>query len=85
LIDLTLAPELTIDLGEAPVMSLPNDGEGKAVMHMPRFYSMKTQTQVTISDGGSALIATLIPQKEDGTQDASLRVLIFVTARLVKP
>jgi general secretion pathway protein D len=84
-IDLNLAPELTFDLGDAPVMTLPNEGEGKPVMTMPRIYSIKCQSSITLSDGSSSLLGVLIPQTAEGGLDSSQRVLVFVTARIVKP
>ncbi len=84
-IELTLAPELTVYLGDDAMVTLPGEGGDKPVITMPRYYDLKTQTSVAIADGGSALIAVLVPQKEDGTQDIAKRVLIFTTARLVKP
>jgi Flp pilus assembly secretin CpaC len=80
-IELTLAPELVIYLGEDPVMKIP--GNDEPAMTMPRFYEMKVTTSVTVTDGGSVLAGVMVPPTEEGSPDATKRVLVFVTARLV--
>lgn len=82
-IDLNIAPELTIYLGEDSVMKLPGAGENSTVMSMPRFYEMKTQTSISLSDGGSALAAVMLPPDADGVPQRGKRVLVFVTVRLI--
>jgi Flp pilus assembly secretin CpaC len=83
LIDLNLAPELVRYFGEEPTLKLPTEGGERDVMTKPRFYSMKIQTSVTVSDGGSALLGTLLPPGEDGNADGTKRVLVFVSVKLV--
>ena len=83
MVDLNLAPEFVRYFGEEPVMKLPTEGGEREVMTKPRFYSMKIQSAVTVSDGGSALLGTLLPPDDDGNADATKRVLVFVTVKLV--
>ena len=82
-VDLNLAPELVRYFGEEPTLKLPTEGGERDVMTKPRFYSMKIQTAVTVGDGGSALIGTLLPPDEDGNADGTQRVLVFVSVKLV--
>ncbi|MCB1212560.1 MAG: hypothetical protein KDK97_24760, partial [Verrucomicrobiales bacterium] len=85
LIDLNLAPELTIFLGDKPTASLPHETGERGLQEMPRFYSIKVQTSVQVQNGGSALLGIHQPPNEDGAPDKTKRVLCFVTARVLKP
>lgn len=84
-IDLNLAPEFVRYFGEDATLKLPTEGGERDVQTKPRFYSMKVQTAVSVTDGGSALIGTLLPPDENGEADNTQRVLVFVTAKLVDP
>lgn len=81
-IDLNLAPELVRYFGEEPSMKQPTEGGERDVMTKPRFYSMKVQSAVTVSDGGSALLSVLLPPDADGNADTTKRVLVFVSVKL---
>jgi len=82
-VDLNLAPELVRYFGEEPTVKLPTEGGERTVMTKPRFYSMKIQSAVAVSDGGSALLGVLLPPNEDGEADGTQRVLVFVSVKLV--
>lgn len=83
-VDLNLAPEWTKFLGDDPILTVPHETGEREVQRMPRIYSMKVQTAVTLMDGGSALIGVNQPPTETGEADAGKRVLCFVSVRLVK-
>ncbi len=83
-IDLNIAPEFVIDLGNEPQLSLPTDGVERELIVMPKFYTMKVQTATAVTDGGSSLLGVLLPPAGNEGPDGEKRVLCFVTARIVK-
>lgn len=83
-IDLNIAPEFVIDLGNEPQLTLPTDGIERELIVMPKFYTMKLQTSTTVTDGGSSLLGVLLPPAGNEGPDGEKRVLCFVTARVVK-
>ncbi len=84
-IDLNLAPEAVIHLGDKTILTLPHETGEREVQSMPEFYSMKNTTAVAMRPGGTALCGMNTPPNEDGTPNHELRVLCLVTARLVTP
>jgi len=85
LIDLNLAPEAVVHLGDKATTSLPHETGERDLQLMPRFYSMKNTTAVSMRPGGTALCGVNTPPNEDGSPNTALRVLCLVTARLVQP
>jgi hypothetical protein len=85
IIDLNLAPEAVIHLGDKAIMTLPHETGEREVQSMPEFYSMKNTTAVAMRPGGTALCGMNTPPNEDGSPNHALRVLCLVTARLVTP
>jgi len=85
LIDLNLAPEMTIYLGDKATASLPHETGERELQTMPRFYSIKVQTSVQVQNGGTALLGIHLPPDENGAPDQTKRILCFVTARVLKP
>lgn len=85
IIDLNLAPEAVIHLGDKAIMTLPHETGDREVQSMPEFYSMKNTTAVAMRPGGTALCGMNTPPNEDGSPNHELRVLCLVTARLVTP
>lgn len=85
LIDLNLAPEAVIHLGDKAILTLPHETGERDLQSMPEFYSMKNTTTVAMRPGGTALCGMNTPPNEDGTPNHELRVLCLVTARLVTP
>lgn len=85
IIDLNIAPEAVIHLGEKAVMTLPHGTGEKEVQTMPKFYSMKNTTTLAMRPGGTAFCGMHTPPNEDGSPNHELRVLCLVTARLVTP
>lgn len=85
LIDLNLAPEAVIHLGDKAILKLPHETGEREVQSMPEFYSMKNTTAVAMRPGGTALCGMNTPPNEDGTPNHELRILCLVTARLVTP
>jgi Flp pilus assembly secretin CpaC len=84
--DLNLAPELCRYFGEAPGMKLKQaDGSDQEVITHPKTYVMKVQTATTVSDGASSIIGCLLPPDADGNADATKRVLIFISLKIVTP
>jgi hypothetical protein len=80
LIDLNLSPEMVFRLDDIEWASASN-GERLVTKH-PLFYTMKATTQVTLKNGGYALIGTLqLPPDEDDDDDENEEiVLLFVRA-----
>ena len=85
LIDLNLAPEAVIHLGDKAILTLPHETGEREVQSMPEFYSMKNTTAVAMRPGGTALCGMNTPPNEDGSPNHELRILCLVTARLVTP
>lgn len=83
-IELNIAPEFIIDMGSEAQMTLPDGDKERELITMPKFYTMKTQTATTVANGGSSLIAVLLPSSGTEGPDGEKRLLCFVTARLVK-
>jgi len=85
LIELNLAPEAVIHLGDKAMLTLPHETGEREVQSVPEFYSMKNTTAVAMRSGGTALCGMNTPPNEDGTPNYELRILCLVTARLVTP
>lgn len=85
MIDLNLAPEAVIHLGDKAILTLPHETGERDLQSMPEFYSMKNTTAVAMRPGGTALCGMNTPPNEDGSPNHALRVLCLVTARLVEP
>lgn len=85
LIDLNIAPEALVHVGDKATTTLPHETGERDLQLMPRFYSMKNTTAVTMRPGGTALCGINTPPNEDGSPNTALRVLCLVTARLVQP
>ena len=83
-IDLNLAPEIVELSGEDVIQEVPLGSRTLATIRQPRFYTMKVQTSVTLENGASQWIGTLIPRNDDGEIDSGRRVLVFVTAKIVR-
>jgi hypothetical protein len=85
LIDLNIAPEAVVHLGDKATTTLPHETGERDLQLMPRFFSMKNTTAVAMRPGGTALCGINTPPNEDGSLDTALRVLCLVTARLIQP
>jgi Flp pilus assembly secretin CpaC len=84
IIDLNIAPELTRHFGNIPQQKLKTAEGEQATMESPNIYSLKTQTAISLTDGGSGLAAVLLPPDEEGNADSTRRVLIFVSVRVLR-
>ncbi len=58
-------------------------GNGSAI-EMPYFYMLRTNTSLTLADGMPQLLSVLTPKGADGTPDPSRKMLVIVTADVVK-
>ena len=83
-IDLNLAPEIVEQIGEDVIQEIPLGSRTMTTIKQPRFYVMKVQTSITITDGGTQWIGTLQPRTDEGVIDPDRRILVFVTARIIK-
>ena len=83
-IDPKLAAEIIYDLGTEPQMTLPAEGGERVLMSMAKFYSLKTQTSTSSTDGGTCLLGGLMPPSEHESPDGEKGILCFVTARIVR-
>ena len=83
-IDLRLVPEIVFDTGVRK-WNVHKDGLGnESWIEMPLFYSLRTNTSLTLSDGMPQLLSVLTPKGADGTPDPSRKTLVIVTADVVK-
>jgi hypothetical protein len=85
LVDLNLAPELLLHIGDEVMLKLPHESGERELQKMPRFYTMKTATAVSLRPGGSAFCGMNTPSNADGTPNHDLRLLCLATVRLVAP
>ncbi|MCB1227820.1 MAG: hypothetical protein KDK99_18525 [Verrucomicrobiales bacterium] len=83
-VDLNLAPEWIQYFGDKSQVQVPVAGSSVEAELQPRFYSIKTQTSVTLTNGGSALIGEHLPPDEEGVADSSRRILMFVSVRVIE-
>lgn len=82
-IDISMAPELVYHLGET-TWGTYREGESAVEVKMPRFYTVRVTTQITVVRGEPLLIGTVSPTDLDsGAPDPSRKILIFVKADLM--
>lgn len=83
-IDLRLVPEIVFDTGIKKWNVRKDELGNESWIEMPLFYSVKSNTSLTLADGMPQLLSVLTPKGADGTPDASRKMLVIVTADIVK-
>jgi hypothetical protein len=83
-IDLRLVPEIVFDTGVRKWNVHKDELGNESWIEMPLFYSLRTNTSLTLSDGMPQLLSVLTPKGADGTPDPSRKMLVIVTADIVK-
>lgn len=83
IIDLNLAPELVYLSGFDSWGS--HEGEGGTVeIRSPQFFTVKTTTQIAVTDGEYCLLSAQSPRNEEtGSTDASRKVMAFVRVDVI--
>lgn len=82
-IDLRMAPELTFGVGFKSYQQM-NDGLGnKNEIIMPRFYSLRTSTGLTMMDGEYRLASVHSPKADDGEVDFKRKLMLFVKCDVI--
>lgn len=84
-INLRMVPELVIDTGVRRWNQRKDAMGNELSMEMPLFYSLRVNTQAMLTDGTPQLVALHSPPGADGTPDRSRKLMVIVTADVVKP
>lgn len=84
-IELRFVPELVIDTGVRKLNSRKDALGNELCVEMPLFYSIRLNTQAILTDGVPQLVALQTPPAADGTPDRSRKLMVIVTADVVKP
>jgi hypothetical protein len=50
---------------------------------MPKFYTLRLNTQLTLTDGHYLLAAALSPKNKDGKVDFTRKLMVFVKATII--
>ncbi|OYV04223.1 MAG: hypothetical protein CFE26_18060 [Verrucomicrobiales bacterium VVV1] len=83
-IDLRVIPEIVFDTGGKKWNVRKDELGNESWIEMPLFYSLRTNTSLVLSDGMPQLLSVLTPKGADGTPDPSRKMLVIVTADIVK-
>ncbi|WP_338288466.1 hypothetical protein [Luteolibacter sp. LG18] len=82
-VDLRFVPEVIFRAGSLDVVS-PKDANGQeAAMKMPLFYSMRTNTSLSLWDGQSQLVGLLSPKGSNDETDMTRKVFVIVRADVI--
>ena len=85
IIQLRLVPELVIDTGVRK-FNARKDAQGNDLyIEMPLFYAIRFNTAADLSDGAPQLLALQTPPGVDGAPDRRRKLMVIVTAEVVKP
>lgn len=82
IIDLRFVPDLVYHVGNT-VWSEWKSENGDSSIQMPRMYSLRINTAVTLEDGKPMLVGALSPKAEDGTTDLTRKLMVFVKADVI--
>ncbi len=83
IIDLRLAPEIVFDTGVRKWNVRKDELGNESWIEMPLFYSIRSNTSLTLADGMPQLLSVLTPKAADGTPDPTRKLLAIVTADIV--
>lgn len=82
IIDLRFAPEIVYHVGNT-VWSTWKDKRGTANIEMPKMYSIRTSTGVTVARGEYRLVSAQSPKGENGFPDFDRKLMLFVKCDLL--
>lgn len=83
IIDVRLAPEIVLRAADSKSRLINFVKDKEEFVEMPMFYSLRTKTAVTLSDGAPLLVSTLTPMAANGTCDRSKKLLVMVTGDVI--
>jgi len=81
-IDLRFVPEIVYHVGNQ-VWAEWKGEHGNSPVQMPTFYTIRTNTAVTLSDGHYMLTAGLSPKNKEGVPDFNRKLMVFVKADVI--
>lgn len=81
-IDLRFCPEIVYHVGNE-VWAEWKGKHGNSPIQMPKFYVLRLNTSVTLTDGHYMLAAALTPKNKEGFVDASRKLMVFVKADVI--
>lgn len=81
-IDLRLSPEIAYHVGDT-VWSEWEGKRGDASVKMPKIYSLRVSTGVTLLDGQYLMMAVQSPKDEEGNADFGKKLMIFVRCNVL--
>ena len=84
IIDLRFVPEIVFDTGVRKWNVHKDELGNESAVEMPYFYSLRTNTSLTLADGMPQLLSVLTPKGADGTPDRSRKLFAIVTTDIVK-
>ncbi len=82
-INLRFVPEIVYHVGNE-VWAEWKGEHGSSPVQMPTFYTIRTNTSVTITAGHYMLAAALSPKNKDGVPDFTRKLMVFVKADVVE-
>ncbi len=81
-IDLRFVPEIVYHVGNQ-VWAEWKGEHGNSPIQMPTFYTIRTNTAVTLADGHYMLTAALSPKNKEGAPDLTRKLMVFVKADVI--
>lgn len=84
IIDLRLVPEIVFDTGVRKWNVRKDELGNESWLEMPLFYSIRTNTSLSLADSMPQLLSVLTPKSADGTADPTHKMFVIVTADIVK-
>ena len=81
-IDLRFVPEIVYHVGNQ-VWAEWKGEHGNSPIQMPTFYTLRTNTAVTLSDVHFMLAAALSPKNKEGVPDFTSKLMVFVKADVI--
>ena len=81
-IHLRFAPEIVYHVGNQ-VWAEWKGEHGNSPIQMPKFYTLRVSTSVTLTDGHYMLTAALSPKDKNGNLDSTRKLMVFVKANVI--
>jgi hypothetical protein len=83
-INLQLSPEIVFEAGSRKWNIRKDELGNESAIEMPYFYTIRSSTTLDLFDGMPQLLSVLTPKGADGIPDPSRKMLVIVTADIIR-